>query len=235
MSSNAEAARLAPRRIRRRRDRRRDRGAALPVCSRSPSTSRTIRTTARASSCIGHAGLGAARPRQDVADPVGAEQGRRGLPHARAAREARRVDDALRVAPGALGHLGVLLLRRHRGPRARSERRRRARRTARVCARSSSAGLVSAPNDAAERGKGDMADRSPSSRRSRPRLRARDRAVPGRQADRGTGARVRPRPAHDRQARLQREPARHAGNRRRRRWRRRSPTSAAIRTPTASS
>jgi chorismate mutase/prephenate dehydratase len=46
---------------------------------------------------------------------------RRGARHAGAAEEAWRVDDALRVAPGALGPVGVLLLHRHRGPPRRTD------------------------------------------------------------------------------------------------------------------
>ena len=47
---------------------------------------------------------------------------RRGPRHAGAAEEARRVDDALRIAAGALGAVGVLLLHRRRGPPGRSPR-----------------------------------------------------------------------------------------------------------------
>jgi hypothetical protein len=61
---------------------------------------------------------------------------RRGARHAGAAEEARRVDDPLRVAPGALGPVGVLLLHRHR----------RAIRTSRVCRRAEGAARAPAPS-----------------------------------------------------------------------------------------
>jgi hypothetical protein len=49
-------------------------------------------------------------------DRVGAQQARRGARHAGAAQEARRVHDALRIAPRPLRPVGVLLLHRHAGP-----------------------------------------------------------------------------------------------------------------------
>src|SRR5207253_4138728 len=49
---------------------------------------------------------------QDLADPVGAKPRRRGAPHAGPVGAAWRLDDALRVAPGAHRRLGILLLRR---------------------------------------------------------------------------------------------------------------------------
>ena len=55
----------------------------------------------------------------------------------RAAEGARRLDDALRVAAGALGPVGVLLLRRPAGPSRPAQRRRRAAGAARARARSS--------------------------------------------------------------------------------------------------
>ena len=57
-------------------------------------------------------GLG---PRLHQPDRLGAEPARCGARHPGAAEEPRRVDDALRVAPGALGPVGVLLLHRPQG------------------------------------------------------------------------------------------------------------------------
>src|SRR5204862_3833591 len=62
-------------------------------------------------------------PRQDVADPLGAQSRGRRLSHADAVGAARRVDDTLRIAAGQDGRVGVLLLRRYRGPRARPAHR----------------------------------------------------------------------------------------------------------------
>src|SRR5206468_8715298 len=64
-------------------------------------------------------GLG---PRLHQPRRVGDEPAGRGARHAGTTEGAWRVDDALRVAPGALGPVGVLLLRRPAGPSGRSER-----------------------------------------------------------------------------------------------------------------
>jgi chorismate mutase/prephenate dehydratase len=56
------------------------------------------------------------RPRLHQPRRLGAEPAGRGARHARAAEGARRLDDAVRVAPRALGAVGVLLLRRPAGP-----------------------------------------------------------------------------------------------------------------------
>src|SRR6185437_6848691 len=63
------------------------------------------------------AGIG---PRQDLARDVGAEPARCGACAARAVRHPRRVDDALRIAPGANRPVGVSVLRRSRRASRRS-------------------------------------------------------------------------------------------------------------------
>ncbi len=70
-------------------------------------------------------------PRLHEPRRLGRQPAGRGARHAAAAQGARRVDDALRVAAGALGAVGVLLLRRHRRPSGPAERRARAARAAR--------------------------------------------------------------------------------------------------------
>ncbi|CAN0619143.1 protein of unknown function [Burkholderia multivorans] len=60
------------------------------------------------------AARGAERLRSDLADRLGEERAGRGVQAARTARATRRVDDALRVAPGAGRDVGVLLLHRYR-------------------------------------------------------------------------------------------------------------------------
>ena len=84
----------------------------------------------RCAGCAVEAAIDAIGARQDVADPFGAQQGRRGVSHVVAIGRTRSVDDALRVAAGARGHLGVLLLRRRRRPPGRAESCTRAHRVA---------------------------------------------------------------------------------------------------------
>ncbi len=71
------------------------------------------------------------RPRLHEPGRFGRQPPRGGARHAGAAEGARRLDDALRVAPGALRPVGVLLLRRHRRPSRAAERRARSGRAAR--------------------------------------------------------------------------------------------------------
>jgi len=70
-------------------------------------------------------------PRLHQPRGLGGQPARRRSRHVAAAEDARRFDDALRVAPRALGAVGVLLLRRSRRPSRSSQRRLGAQGTAR--------------------------------------------------------------------------------------------------------
>jgi len=104
----------------RRRDRGRDRGGDL----RRPGARRAHRgRTEQPDALLGARPTAGRRvgPRRDLARHVGAQPPRRGARAARAARQARRVDDAHRVASGAHRPLGIPVLHRpHRPPRRRA-------------------------------------------------------------------------------------------------------------------
>ena len=98
-----------------------------PAIQDEPTTAPASRSS-RTPTAIRSEGVG---PRLHEPGGVGAEPAGRRARHAGAAEGARRVDDALRVAPGALGPVGVLLLHRRRGPPDEPEGRRGAARAAR--------------------------------------------------------------------------------------------------------
>ena len=122
----------------RRGDRRRERRRDLRPRRCSRRTSRTSRTTRRASGCS--AASRCRRRARDETSLVMSAPNRPGAVHAllEPLRDARRVDVAARVAPGAHRAVGVPVLRRRRRPSRRPAGRRRARRAARAARRSSS-------------------------------------------------------------------------------------------------
>ena len=127
------AARIPVRATPRRRGSRRRRKVRRPSPARSRQrstasrararTSRTTRTTRRASGCSGRQAVPPSGRDETSLVMSAAEQARRRARAAGAVREARRVDDALRVAAGAHRTVGVPVLRRPRRPSRRSDGR----------------------------------------------------------------------------------------------------------------